>query len=83
MKKLTAFFASIRWIKLLTIGLVGSILLLTTACNNGDKLGARPDIPPVQMGGQNNPYKQDDGYTQYRMSTDPNVPKADPYADKS
>jgi hypothetical protein len=34
--------------------------------------GARPNNPPVQMGGQNNPYKMGgDENTQYKMSTDP------------
>ena len=47
--------------------LLATVFLLTTACNNGNELGARPEVPPVQMGGQNNPHKTSgDGMTQYR-----------------
>lgn len=46
--------------------------MVTTACNPGDTRGARPDNPPVQMGGQNNPHKGGgDGYTKYKASPDP------------
>jgi hypothetical protein len=49
---------------------LGAVLLLTSACNAGNEVGARPQNPPVQMGGQNNPHKGGgDGYTQY--NTDP------------
>lgn len=56
--------------RILTVFVLGAALLFTTACNNGDVRGARPENPPVQMGGGNNPYKQADGYTNYKMSTD-------------
>ena len=47
--------------------LLATIVLITTACNNGNELGARPDVPPVQMGGQNNPNKAGgDNMSQYR-----------------
>ncbi|NJN86540.1 MAG: hypothetical protein HC881_09790 [Leptolyngbyaceae cyanobacterium SL_7_1] len=63
--------------KLLTVFLLGMTLLVTTvACNPGNELGARPDNLPVQLGGQNNPHKMGgDGYTEYKMSTDPSVTK--------
>ncbi len=48
--------------------------MLTTACNSGNVQGARPEVPPVQMGGQNNPHKMGgDGYSEYKATTDPNV----------
>ncbi|MBE9048418.1 hypothetical protein IQ255_29215 [Pleurocapsales cyanobacterium LEGE 10410] len=47
--------------------LMASFLFITTACNNGNEVGARPEVPPVQLGGQNNPHKAGgDGMTQYR-----------------
>jgi hypothetical protein len=53
---------------------MGAILFLTTACNSGDKLGARPNNPPVQMGGNNNSYTRGgDDYGESRMTTDPSV----------
>lgn len=57
--------------------LLSTVFLLTTACNNGDELGARPNVSPVQMGGQNNPHKAGgDGMTQYRSpANDSNLSK--------
>jgi hypothetical protein len=53
--------------KIVTAFLLGTILLVTTACNSGDELGARPEVPPVQLGGQNNPHKAGgDSMTQYK-----------------
>ena len=50
-----------------TAFLLFTFLLITTACNSGDELGARPEVSPVQLGGQNNPHKAGgDGMTQYR-----------------
>lgn len=74
MRQLTAFLKSLNWSHLLTAFILSMTLFLTTACNNGDIRGARPNNPPVQLGGQNNPYKQGgDGYTKYKMSEDPSV----------
>ncbi|MBD1841766.1 hypothetical protein H6F78_19100 [Coleofasciculus sp. FACHB-64] len=76
MKHLTAFFKKLRLRQILTVFLAGALLIVTSACNNGDSLGARPQNPPVQMGGNNNPHSNGgDGYTNYKMSTDPNVSK--------
>lgn len=48
------------------------VLFLTTACNTGNEVGARPHNPPVQMGGQNNPHKGGgDGYTQFNTDRKP------------
>jgi len=76
-KHLTAFFNKLRLRQILTVFLTGVLLIVTTACNNGDSLGARPQNPPVQMGGNNNPHSSNggDSYTNYKMSTDPNVSK--------
>jgi len=69
----------VSWLKQLQIAriaivLVAGFALLLTSCNNGNIQGARPEVPPVQMGGQNNPHKAGgDDYTNYKMSTDPKV----------
>lgn len=74
MKKLTNLFRKLPLRQILTVFLAGVLLFVSTACNSGDQLGARPDNPPVQAGGANNPHKGGgDGYTQYKMSTDPSV----------
>lgn len=81
MKKIIGSLKHIQLSKVLTAFLVGLVFLFTTACNTGNEVGARPEVPPVQMGGQNNPYKAGgDSYTKYRMSTDPNVKNADDQA---
>lgn len=69
------FFKQIRIRQLLGLVLAGALLLTTTACNTGDVRGARPQNPPVQLGGNNNPAKGGDGYTQYKATTDPKVKK--------
>lgn len=64
--------------KIVMVFLAGVLLLVTTACNAGDELGARPNNPPVQMGGSNNPHKGGgDGYTEYKASTDRAAVKGD------
>ena len=68
---------NIQFNKVTTAFLLAIVLFVTTACNNGDKLGARPNNSPVQMGGQNNPHKvSGDGMTQYRS------PANDPLLEK-
>lgn len=58
---------NIQLSKAATAFLLAIVLFVTTACNSGDELGARPNNSPVQMGGQNNPHKvSGDGMTQYR-----------------
>ena len=74
MNTVTAFFKRLRIGQLLTVLMAGLLLFTSTACNAGDVRGARPENPPVQMGGMNNPHKAGgDGYTDYQMSTDPKV----------
>jgi len=74
LKKLTSFFKKLQLGRILTIFLAGAVLFITTACNSGDVRGARPENPPVQVGGANNPHKLGgDGYTEYKASTDPRV----------
>jgi hypothetical protein len=75
---LVNFLKKLQLGKVLAVLFLGVTLLMTTACNPGDELGARPDNLPVQLGGQNNPHKMGgDGYTEYKMSTDPSVTKGD------
>lgn len=72
MQQLVSRFKRLNLRQFLIVILAGFVLLLNTACNNGNVQGARPNNPPVQMGGNNNPHKAGgDGYTNYRMSTDP------------
>lgn len=73
MKQVISWLNQLQIAKIVIVLVAGCALLLT-ACNNGNIQGARPEVPPVQMGGQNNPYKAGgDGYTNYKMSTDPKV----------
>ena len=68
MGRQSSFFAALGRVVLVTA--LAVTLLFTTACNNGDIRGARPNNPPVQMGGNNNPHKMGgDGYTNYKAST--------------
>jgi len=74
----TAFFKRLRigqfLTQFLTVFMAGLLLFTSTACNAGDVRGARPENPPVQMGGMNNPHKAGgDGSANYKMSTDPKV----------
>lgn len=75
MNRLVSFFKKLQIGRVLTVLIAGVALFLTTACNNPSNLqGARPDNLPVQMGGNNNPHSAGgDGYTNYKMSTDPSV----------
>jgi len=71
MKQVATFFKKLRLRQILTVFLVGVTLFVTTACNTGNTQGARPNNPPVQAGGQNNPYKGGgDNYTKYNQSTE-------------
>jgi hypothetical protein len=74
MKQMTGLFKKLQLRKILTVFLAGALLFLSTACNPGDARGARPNNPPVQAGGANNPYKGGgDGYTNFNSSTDPRI----------
>ena len=60
---------------LLTLSM-GFILMLTTACSSPTIQGARPNNPPVQMGGNNNPYSgSGDGYEHSGMKTEAPIQK--------
>lgn len=60
--------------RILATFLAGIFLIVTTACSGANAQGARPENPPVQAGGANNPYKMGgDNFTNYHMSTDPKV----------
>jgi hypothetical protein len=74
--KFMSIIKNLKLDKILTAFLLATVLLITTACNSGDKLGARPNNLPVQLGGQNNPHKAGgDGMTQYKVPNDPQVTK--------
>lgn len=74
MKQLTAFFKKVKIRQILTALVAVITIFVTTACNTGNEMGARPMNPPVQAGGANNPYKGGgDNYTKYNLSTDPNA----------
>jgi hypothetical protein len=74
---LTALVKKLRLGQILTVFMAGLLLFTSTACNTGDVRGARPQNPPVQVGGMNNPHKGGgDGYTDYKMSTDPTINKS-------
>ncbi|XHX75863.1 MAG: DUF6658 family protein [Stenomitos frigidus ULC029] len=78
MQTLIAFSKKLQLGRFFVVLTLGFVLLLNTACNSGNAVGARPNNPPVQMGGQNNPHKAGgDGYSEYQMSTDPTVKKGD------
>ncbi|HSF75415.1 MAG TPA: DUF6658 family protein [Microcoleus sp.] len=84
MNTVTAFFKRLRIGQLLTVFMAGVLLFTSTACNAGDVRGARPDNPPVQAGGMNNPHKGGgDGYTNYKTSTDPKVNQSPAQAQKN
>lgn len=84
MKKIVSFLKSLHLRQILSVLVIGTVLLFTTACNSGDIRGARPDNPPVQAGGNNNPHSMGgDGYTNYKSSTDPSVNRSNQHSDAS
>ena len=69
MKRLTEF-----WRQILTVVLASVMLFIGTACSSTAVESGRPENPPVQAGGGNNPYKKGgDSYTDNNMSLNPNV----------
>ncbi|MEG4588457.1 hypothetical protein QUA54_25040 [Microcoleus sp. MOSTC5] len=88
MNTVTAFFKRLGigqfLTQFLTVFMAGLLLFTSTACNAGDVRGARPENPPVQAGGMNNPHKAGgDGYTNYKTSTDPKVNQSPAQAEKN
>ncbi|MEG4626653.1 hypothetical protein Q5691_20500 [Microcoleus sp. w1-18aA5] len=88
MNTVTSFLKKLRSGQLLTqfltVCMAGLLLFTSTACNSGDVRGARPENPPVQAGGMNNPHKGGgDGYTNYKTSTDPKVNQSPAQAEKN
>ena len=74
MKKIITYLKNLRLRSFLTVLLAGVILCVSTACNSGDTRGARTEVPPVQMGGQNNPHKAGgDNLNKYKQSPKPNT----------
>ena len=78
MDTLVSFAKKFRLGKMLAVFAAGLVLLLNVACSSGNAVGARPNNPPVQMGGQNNPHKGGgDRYNNAQTSTDPAVKTRD------
>lgn len=74
MKKIINFCKQLRLSQILTVFLATLVLFFNTACNSGNTQGARPNNPPVQAGGANNPYKSGgDNNTNFNFSPDPKV----------
>lgn len=81
---MNALVKKLRLAQILTVFLAGLLVFTSTACNAGDVRGARPENPPVQAGGMNNPHKAGgDGYTNYKSSTDPKVNQTPATANKN
>jgi hypothetical protein len=62
------------WRQILTLALAWVMLLIGTACSSTAVESGRPENPPVQAGGMNNPYKKGgDSYTDNNLSLNPDV----------
>lgn len=84
MNRLMTWVKKLRLSQILAVLIAGVALFLTAACNPGNLQGARPNNLPVQNGGNNNPHSMGgDGYTNYKMSTDPTVNKSPDSARRS
>lgn len=74
MQTITIFLKQLRLSQILTVFLATVVLLISTACNTPTITGTRPDNPPVQAGGANNPYESGgDTNTNFKLSPDPRV----------
>jgi hypothetical protein len=74
MKNLGVYLKQLRIHRILTVCLAAVVLFISTACNSGNAVGARPNNPPVQAGGANNPYKNGgDTNTNFNLSPDPKM----------
>lgn len=74
MKKLSVYLKQLKIHRILTVCLAAVVLFISTGCNNGNAVGARPNNPPVQAGGANNPYKNGgDTNTNFKISPDPKM----------
>ena len=74
MNKIKSIIEKLNLRSLITASFLTVMLLITSACNSGNELGARPENPPVQLGGQNNPHKAGgDGMAKYRATDDPRI----------
>lgn len=74
MRKISVYLKQLRIHKILTVCLATVVLFISTGCNSGNAVGARPDNPPVQAGGANNPYKNGgDTNTNFKISPDPKL----------
>lgn len=74
MRSLGVYLKPLKIQKILTVCLATVVLFISTACNSGDAVGARPNNPPVQAGGANNPYKGGgDTNTNFNLSPDSKI----------
>jgi hypothetical protein len=80
MQRFIHWFQQLKPLKILVVFGIGLLFLTTTACSSGYSQGARPQNPPVQAGGQNNPHKMGgDSYTKSTPSKQANVKTVDPH----
>lgn len=74
MNHLINVWKRLRLRQILTVFLAGVLLIVSTACTQGNTQGANPSNPAVQAGGANNPYKNGgDKYVNSQFSTDPKI----------
>lgn len=71
MKTIGVYLKQLRLGRILSVCLAAVVMFMTTACNSGNAVGARPENPPVQAGGANNPYKSG-GDTNNNLKISPN-----------
>lgn len=78
MKSLVAGLKKLYLRQIAMVFLTGLLLLVSTACSNTYAQGARPNFPPVQAGGANNPHKgMGDGFDNSKMNTPAKANRAD------
>lgn len=83
MQKVISFLKQLNLQRIIAVFVTGLAVVLMTACSANDVRNAKVDNLPVQVGGQNNPYKAGgDSYTNYKMSTDARVREGHPVTER-
>lgn len=73
MKNLINFFKQFRLTQILTVVLAGMLLITNVACSASDSRNAAKDNLPVQVGGNNNPYKGGGSASTASRMSDPHL----------